>query len=86
MMEEKMAAPASVFQVVLNALELASKDAQGEFYLSDAAPGIDRETLYGYTGNPGLSGALQNLKIIEHAPVKGHFRFTSGYEFPNGLI
>lgn len=84
-----MTAPAYVFQVVLSALELASKDPKGEFFLSDAAPGIDRETLYGYTGNPGnpgLSGALQNLGIIEHAPNRGHFRMVAGYEFPAGLV
>jgi hypothetical protein len=83
-----MIAPAAVFQIVLNAMELAKNDEKGEFYLSDAAyrTGVDNLTLYGYTGNPGISGALQNLGVIEHAPKKGHFRFVTGYTFPGALI
>ena len=83
-----MTAPTTVFKIVLNAMELAARNDKGEFCLSAAAigTGVDDLTLYGYTGNPGLSGALQNLGVIEHAPNRGHFRFTSGYKFPNGLV
>lgn len=70
--------------IVIHAAHAASKSKDGTFFLKDVVRStgldIDDNTLYGYTGNPGLVGVLKSHMLVLHEAISGRFVMVPGWE------
>lgn len=79
-----MKASALAVSIVTHCAIEASRSVDGTFFLSSVIlrmeVDMDRNTLYGYSGNPGLVGVFKTHGLMLHDAFTGRFAMVPGWE------